>query len=349
MSNKILYGFLFLAALFLRVETASAAWTAFASFSTTQNIVSDPSCAPWGSGQAICVGRNTSNQLIANRWTGTAWSAAQIVGSGMTTDPSCAFDGVSKVYCVTTASNNVPQVTIYNGVSFSVPAGMGIAPLTTSKPSCVSHTAGKFVCLARSTTAGLVSMVFNGATWSTSALAGTTTSAPNCSEDGIGGAICAVITTANHAVLAYRFNGATWSLALNLGGEASSETTCNRVGPPGQVMCVASGRNSDVFVRRFNGGTFSLANWSPWGSIGGVTPSNTRCAPVGAIEAVCATIATLDSVLYINRFNGTTWLGWAKIGTSTAFRSPTCTPLSATKAMCAMIRTDNKLVTTVGP
>jgi hypothetical protein len=194
-------------------------------------------------------------------------------------------------------------------------------------------------------------VVFNGTTWGNPAsIAGTITSTPGCSSDGAGNAICAAFTTVNYSVIVYRYNGTTWSPGLNIGGQASGERpTCTKMGIPGQVACFAEGLNTALFGNRFNGGSWTLANWGGWGSLGGLISSNASCASIGAGQLICGVIGQVDSVLYANQFNSTSWLGWVKIGSTTAFRNPSCASLGAGKALCAIIGTTNKASSTVGP
>jgi hypothetical protein len=180
-------------------------------------------------------------------------------------------------------------------------------------------------------------------------LAGTYTSAPSCTGDGAGGAVCAALTTVNHALVAFRYNGTVWSAALNIAGEASSAPNCAKLGLPGQVVCFALGRDSAVWGRRFNGGTWSIANWSPWASIGGVAFTEPSCTSTGANQMVCGVVATTDSALYANQWNGSAWLGWVKTGASAALRAPSCVGLTTGKALCAFTTVPNKAASTVGP
>ena len=121
------------------------------------------------------------------------------------------------------------------------------------------------------------------------------------------------------------------------------------MGLPGQVVCFALGLNTALWGRRFNGGTWTLANWSPWGSLGGLVFGNPSCTSINAGQLICGVIAQTDSVLYTNQFNGTSWLGWVKVGTATGIRSPSCTLLTAGKALCAIVGVANKAASTVGP
>lgn len=360
MKNQLKWLFaILITPLFSHTGSSMAAWSAYAQFGSTTVVTSDASCASRAAGEVICVVRNLANQFVVNRFNGTAWGAAQPIMNAspvtMISDPSCSDDGLAKVLCVAINANSGFVYTLFNGATWSFPANL--AGQFASKPSCASFAAGKVVCVARNGAGGLTSAIFDGAAWSLpAAIAGTAakiSSPPSCAADGAGSVICAALTFVNRATLAFRFNGTSWSAPLNIAGTSNGEQlNCTKTGLPGQVSCFARGTNNAIFTRRFNGGTFSLTNWTPtWASLGSSNTaySNASCASIAPGQLICGAIAVTDAVLYVARFDGVAWLGWTKVGTATGVRNPNCTTLSANKALCTIVNSANKVISTVGP
>jgi len=326
-----------------------AAWSGFVSMGTTAAL-GDPSCAQRVSGDVVCAARSLKQTFQVNTFTGTAWSGWTSLAGNIYSAPSCTSDGNNKVFCAALSATSSLMVTVFNGTSWSTPASVG--GQLTSAPSCASFSAGKLVCVARSLTGGLTWSAFNGTAWSAFGnLAATTISAPGCAGDGAGGVVCAVnslnTTSKTQPVLANRFNGTSWQGFLNLGGVPTTDPTCTPTGISGQVMCFARGSDSALWRAEFTGGTWSLAHWLPWASLGGLV-GKSDCSTVTAANVVCATVSVQDGALWTDQFNGTSWLGWTRLG-GTGLGAPSCSPLISGKVLCAMLGVNNKGTSVTGP
>ena len=347
--RKVLSLSLFATAYCLATSPAWAAWSSFLTMGSTV-VVADASCATPKSGQIVCAVRSLQNTLVVNifngtKWTG--WTALPGVATAVTSNPGCADDGAGKVICGARGATSALVATVFNGTAFGslTTAGGQI----TSAPSCAALSAGKVVCVARSASGGLTSSVFNGTAWS--AFASITTpaySAPGCAPDRAGNAICLFLTNTS-AVLAARYNGTSWTPAINIGGRASGEPICTEFGVAGKVACFARGTDTALWGIQFNGGTWSTAGWSLWGSLGGLVESKASCALlVGPSQIVCGVQGTVDGALYGNQYNGTTWLGWVRVG-GTILGTPACTKLASGKALCAVTGVNNQGSSATGP
>jgi len=59
-------------------------------------------------------------------------------------------------------------------------------------------------------------------------------------------------------------------------------------------------------------------------------------------------IGVLDSAFYADVYNGTVWVGWAKVG-GTGIGSPSCAPLGTAQVVCVIMGSKNQLTSVVGP
>jgi hypothetical protein len=55
-----------------------------------------------------------------------------------------------------------------------------------------------------------------------------------------------------------------------------------------------------------------------------------------------------DSALWVDEYNGTSWLGFGRLGQTTV-GNPSCTTLGGGKVLCAVVRVNNKVSSIVGP
>lgn len=82
--------------------------------------------------------------------------------------------------------------------------------------------------------------------------------------------------------------------------------------------------------------------------MGGVVESKASCGLLGPGKIVCGVQGTNDGALWVNQFNGTTWLGWVRVG-GTILGTPACTALASGKALCAVIGVNNQASSATGP
>jgi hypothetical protein len=59
-------------------------------------------------------------------------------------------------------------------------------------------------------------------------------------------------------------------------------------------------------------------------------------------------VSAIDNVFYADVYNGSSWLGFAKIG-GTGVGSPACAPLGTGQVVCVVLGINNKLTSVVGP
>ncbi len=335
----------------LHAHQGQAAWSAVKSMGSTV-VTSDLSCAPTVTGQAVCAAKGVAHNFLVNRYNGTAWSGWQNLGGVITSNPSCAANGLGKVVCAATGPTGALVATIYDGSTWSAPTAL--AGQATSEPSCAAVNSGKVLCAVRGTAGGIGYMVYNGSAWGSylgvSGATGKTTSGPACASDGVGNVICGALTTVNHALLAYRYNGAAWTTGLNVGGVLSWERIhCFGYELGGKFSCFGRGIDGAVWGNGFTGGAWTLANWFPWASLGSGVFSNVGCTPINPLRVICTGVGVGDSALYFIQGDGLGWTVWTKAVTTTAIRSPSCIKLAAGQALCAIVGMGNKAVSTVGP
>jgi len=215
-------------------------------------------------------------------------------------------------------------------------------------PSCAMLGGGRVLCAARGTNGGLVSSVYNGSAWSKiDSQDATSTTAPNCTSDDNGRVVCVMLNTAS-SIIANRYNADEWDGFIDLGGRGSGAPTCSDFGVNNQVVCYARGTGSSLFGNLYNGGAWSASQWGGWSNLGGLISSQASCAAYGTKLLICGTIEIPDSALYFDQFNGSTWLGFAKLG-QTAVGNPSCIPLGGGKVLCAITGVDSKVRSIVGP
>lgn len=56
-----------------------------------------------------------------------------------------------------------------------------------------------------------------------------------------------------------------------------------------------------------------MGNWTGYGGIGGAVNDNAGCTTQAAGHLVCG-VSAIDDVFYADVYNGSGWLGFAKIG-----------------------------------
>ena len=76
--------------------------------------------------------------------------------------------------------------------------------------------------------------------------------------------------------------------------------------------------------------------------------SNASCASPSTSNVVCAVNAVSDSSLWVNQFNGTTWIGWAKRG-GTDTGAPSCPPIGSGKMICVVVGINNRASSAKAP
>lgn len=338
--------FLVLLCLLVQVRPAMAAWGSFVSLGSN-TVNSDPSCAPLSGGKAICAATSFANNLLVNQFDGTAWAGWQKLAGAVTSGPSCAPDGNGKVICAARATNGGMVATVFDGAAWSPEAKLK-AQLATG-PSCSTLGGGRVLCAGRSASGGLTSSVFSGTAWSTfDNQTASSTTAPSCASDDAGRVVCAMLDTTSK-VIVNRFNATAWDGFINIAGLATAGPTCSNFGVNSAVVCYGRGTDTSMFGSLFNGGAWNPAQWGSWSSIGGgFIASQNSCTSNGTKLVVCGAIATVDSALYADQFNGSSWLGFVKIG-GTAIGNPSCTALNGGKVLCAITGVNNKVSSVVGP
>jgi len=204
------------------------------------------------------------------------------------------------------------------------------------------------LCAARSATGGLASTVFSGSAWSKfDNQSATSTSAPGCGSDEAGRVICAMRDKTGK-IIVNRYNGTGWDGFINIGGLASGEPVCGEFGVSGEAVCFARGTDVGLWGTRFAGGAWSPAQWTGWGSLGGPVASKGACSLLSTGQLICGAIFLTDSALYVNDYNGSSWLGFVKVG-QTAIGTPSCVNLNIGSVLCAVVGVNSKTFSTVGP
>jgi hypothetical protein len=149
-------------------------------------------------------------------------------------------------------------------------------------------------------------------------------------------------------VIVNRYNGSAWDGFINTGGVSTGEPTCANFGVSGEAVCFARGTDLGLWGARFTGGAWSPAQWTAWGSLGGVVASKGGCSVLASGQLICGVIAITDSALYVDQYNGSNWGGFAKLG-QTAVGNPNCTNLSSGRVLCTVVGVNNKASSIVGP
>jgi hypothetical protein len=195
--------------------------------------------------------------------------------------------------------------------------------------------------------------VFNGVSWGAFAsLAAKATSAPSCTGDSIGGAICMVLEAMGkqYNTVVTRFNGSSWSTFLMLHGIGTPEPNCTDDESHGEVSCFVRGQGGFVYGTTFDAGAWSMASWTPWAtlpSVGEEVISQPSCVPVSSFNLACAVIG-VDSALWVDHYNGTSWSGWSRLG-NTGIGTPSCATLGTGKVLCSFVGVNNEALSVTGP
>ena len=287
-----------------------------------------PSCAVLVRNQYVCAFRGflyeifNHNQIVGAYFDGTTWTY-QFFDEFMRynpnylsplSDPSCAGDESGSVVCVTRGIDNALWAATYSGGYWSQFTKIG-GPLL-SDPSCAYDGVGKaygpgsIFCAYVGVDSALYVYRFQGGTWTgPQNLGGLATSRPSCAGNGAGQVVCAVRGT-DSALYADRFDGTTWQGFQRLGGLITSDPSCTR-NRSGRIFCAAGGGTDRALL--VNTLSETTQTWSGFQSLGGTIASNPRCAEDAAGLVVCAVRGT-DSMLYVNQFDGTRWLGFQNVG-----------------------------------
>jgi hypothetical protein len=159
--------------------------------------------------------------------------------------------------------------------------------------------------------------------------------------------ICAMLDTTS-SVIVNRFSGTTWDGFINISGRATGEPTCTNLQVSGQLACFARGTDSSFNGNRFNGGNWAAANWSGWGSLGGLIGPKGSCGTITTNQIVCGVFGVIDSALWVDEFNGSGWSGFTRLGQATV-GTPSCTTLGGGRVLCAVVDVNNKVFSVVGP
>jgi hypothetical protein len=69
---------------------------------------------------------------------------------------------------------------------------------------------------------------------------------------------------------------------------------------------------------------------------------------VSAGQLVCATVGISDGALWVDQFNGTSWLGWTRLG-GAGIGATACSSLISGKVVCMMLGVNNKGTSVTGP
>jgi hypothetical protein len=56
----------------------------------------------------------------------------------------------------------------------------------------------------------------------------------------------------------------------------------------------------------------------------------------------------MDSALWVDRYNGSSWSGFTRLGQTTV-GNPSCTTLGGGKVLCAVVGVNNRVSSIVGP
>jgi hypothetical protein len=355
MKTRIFVYLLVSAATLLFIPSASATWSGSRSLGKTP-VVGIPSCAQLGPSEVMCVARSQSSTLMANEFSKSAWNGWTNLSGAVSSDPSCVADGLDNIACGVSTAANTLAVTLFNGKTWSSLNDSG--GVIASSPSCALIHAGKVFCGARSVSGALTTSVFNGATWGKfSTQAASLVSAPACTSDGDGNVICEANAIVNGVTnsIANLFDGLKWQGFLTLNGYFIDKPFCLAPGEKGsvegEVWCLALGGNDVMWVDAFNGNGWSGGDWSGWrqGITGLVYPKSASCAPISGGSVTCGFINVQDSLLYVNTWNGSSWSGYAKVGTKPLIAGPNCTTFAKGKAMCVVVGLNSQALSVTGP
>jgi FtsP/CotA-like multicopper oxidase with cupredoxin domain len=163
----------------------------------------------------------------------------------------------------------------------------------------------------------LVSGTFSG--WTS--VSGSTSSAPTLVTDG---RILALVITGGDNHIWYRiYDTATtqWNNWQSIStGVTSDRPTAAIQG--GKLFIVVRGitLGSDTLyygIAELNGGVFS-----GWKLLGGSTPSAPALAALHTSNGLCLVVRGQDNLLYINQWNGATWVGWNQLSAGSTPKSP---------------------------
>ncbi len=354
MKRRILCNFVVFAVASLLIPSASATWSGFRSMGTTSTI-GEPSCAQLASQNVVCVARSQTSTLMANEYTGGAWSGWTNLTGLVTSDPSCLNDGTGNVVCGVRSGTNTLVATIFDGTKWS--AFIDSKGQIFSAPSCALLRNTKVLCAARSQSSGLGNALLTttSSTWgSFKTVTATLTSGPGCAGDNDGDVICAMNglpTAGNDTIIVNRFDGSKWEGFLTLQGSISgSSPSCTPLGVKGQVVCFDRASNLAIYANKFNSGIWETQNWTGWrGITGGNIGPRVSCAEPSAGSLACGVIYVPDSFLYTATYDGTTWTSFAKVGAKPISGGPACSEFSGGKVLCSLVGINNQSVSTTGP
>jgi hypothetical protein len=326
-----------------------SSWASWKFISTgTATAVGTPSCAQLSTSHVVCAVRTGKAGIMVNGFNGTSWHSWTTLAGTVSSDPSCTSDGNGNVICAATATSGSLLWTRFNGTTWTTP--LQVTASLFSTPSCANYTVGQVLCVARNASGGLAYTIYNGVKWSTIAnLAITAISQPGCTTDNNAGVICAVYTSAG-ATEVNRYTAGHWQGFLNIGGIAGGAPDCTSMNDNGNVVCFAEGYISGIYGNRFKGPAWTTADWTGYSDrgLGGSVTENASCTSQSANKLACGVMSVTDDAFYADVWNGTSWSGWTRIGSS-GTGSPSCAPLGTGQVVCIFMGLKNQLTSVVGP
>lgn len=196
-------------------------------------------------------------------------------------------------------------------------------------PECVSWTAERVDCLARSSSGRLSWSYSLDGKWSTPRdLGGALAGPPSCVVRGPRGINCFVVS-AKGMLATIALNGAAWGKWGSLGGQLlPSRASCVGLGRD-RISCFARGRRGELVQRTWSGGK----TWDAWRNLGGALTTDPECIVAGGARAACfGRSSSGELVAFLPDTSGRSG-GWTTLGARIEGK-PSCVRLRSGESAC---------------
>jgi hypothetical protein len=215
------------------------------------------------------------------------------------------------------------------------------------------------LCGARSGNGSFTASQFKAGAWGKfTTLTASLVSAPGCTSDNDHNVVCAMYAMGTNGASQFwvnLFDGLKWQGFLTLNYFWTGSPVCVANGENGSVegvvSCFSLGDNTAVYGSGFNGNGWSIGDWNCniCVQISGNVAPTFSCSNTGTDNVTCGFLNLQDHLMYSNNFNGTSWTGYVKVGTSPIIGGPVCTPYAKGQTMCVVIGLNTQASGSVGP
>jgi hypothetical protein len=330
------------------VTTSANAWSGLQDAGGT--MVTDPSCTTFAGTQALCASVSTDGTLTVNHFDGTRWTGPQDAGGVVVRKPNCTHESLFDAMCAVIGVDQALYVNHFNGAAWSGFTHLG--GVSMSDPACTGITGlSEMHCAIIGVDGALWVNDHDGIGWSGfKKLGGNYIYNPTCTEDyTFGGAFCAAVTT-DGKLDGWKYANGVWGRMPNpvsAGAAITADPSCTGIGRQ-DILCAVRAGNSLRVNFANNGFT-----WPRFSNLGGILAGAPSCtlssSPFDATPTAVCAVRGINSAVFINSFNGSSWSGYQALPGTTTVGAPSCTATNAaSQPLCAARGTNNHLYISVG-